>query len=189
MTAPRIAYVVAMDARRLIGRDNALPWRLPDDMRWFREQTMGKPCIMGRKTYDSLPERFRPLPGRDNIVVTRNRDYRAPGAVVVHSIDEALAAAGDAPEIIIVGGADLFRALLPRVDRLYLTHVHDVVGGEAEDAAPAREVFFPPFDAAEWRVVFRQPHPRDDRHARPFTWLILDRVRPAGAPGDPAAGR
>ena len=82
MLSPRIAYVVAMDANRLIGRDNALPWRLPDDMRWFRAQTMGKPCIMGRKTYDSLPDRFRPLPGRLNIVVTRNHDYAAPGALV-----------------------------------------------------------------------------------------------------------
>ena len=81
MTHPRIAYVVAMDDNRLIGRDNDLPWRLPDDMRWFREKTMGKPCVMGRKTYDSLPARFRPLPGRLNIVVTRNREYEAPGAV------------------------------------------------------------------------------------------------------------
>ena len=94
MLSPRIAYVVAMDANRLIGRDNALPWRLPDDMRWFRAQTLGKPCIMGRKTYDSLPDRFRPLPGRLNIVVTRNHEYDAPGAVVVHSVADALAAAG-----------------------------------------------------------------------------------------------
>ena len=79
---PQIAYVVAMDNNRLIGRDNDLPWRLPDDMAWFRRQTLGKPCIMGRKTYDSLPPRFRPLPGRLNIVVTRNVDYEAPGAIV-----------------------------------------------------------------------------------------------------------
>ena len=119
----RIAYVVAMDDNRLIGRDNGLPWRLPDDMRWFREKTIGKPCILGRKTYDSLPARFRPLPGRLNIVVTRNPDYDAPGAVVVHSVDDALRAAGDVDEVIIVGGADLFRELLPIVDRLYLTRV------------------------------------------------------------------
>jgi len=171
MTAPRIAYVVALDANRLIGRDNALPWRLPDDMRWFREQTLGKPCIMGRKTYDSLPERFRPLPGRDNIVVTRNRDYAAPGALVVHSLDDALAAAGAAEEIIIVGGAELFRALLPRVERLYLTQIHAAV----EDAGTATGVFFPPFDMDEWRVVYRQAHPADERHPFAFTWLILER--------------
>ncbi len=171
MTAPRIAYVVALDANRLIGRDNALPWRLPDDMRWFRAQTLGKPCIMGRKTYDSLPERFRPLPGRRNIVVTRNRDYAAPGALVVHSLDDALAAAGAAEEIIIVGGAELFRALLPRVERLYLTQIHAAV----EDDDTATDVFFPPFDENEWRVVYRQTHPADERHPFAFTWLILER--------------
>ena len=171
MTSPCIAYVVALDANRLIGRDNALPWRLPDDMRWFRAQTMGKPCIMGRKTYDSLPERFRPLPGRLNIVVTRNRGYEAPGAVVVHSVDEALAAAGAAPEVIVVGGADLFRALLPQVDRLYLTELD----GAAEAQPGARDVFFPDISAVAWREVYREHHPADDRHPFPFTWLILER--------------
>jgi dihydrofolate reductase len=165
---PRIAYVVAMDDNRLIGRQNDLPWRLPDDMRWFRDQTMGKPCIMGRKTYDSLPERFRPLPGRLNIVVTRNADYQAPGAVVAHSVEEALRAAGDAEEVIIVGGADLFRRLLPVADRLYLTEVHDAAEGD---------VYFPPFDRGEWREIFRQEHPADERHSLAFTWLILDRER------------
>jgi dihydrofolate reductase len=163
---PRIAYVVAMDENRLIGRDNALPWRLPDDMRWFREQTLGKPCIMGRRTYDSLPERFRPLPGRRNIIVTRNREYEAPGAVVVHSVEEALGAAGDAAEIIIVGGAELFRALWPKVDRLYLTQVHGASQGD---------VYFPAYDLAEWREIYRQEHPADDRHTFAFTWFILDR--------------
>ncbi len=164
---PCIAYVVAMDENRVIGRDNDLPWRLPDDMRWFREKTMGKPCIMGRKTYDSLPERFRPLPGRLNIVVTRNRDYQAPGAIVVFSVDEALQAAGDAEEVIIVGGGELFRRLLPVVDRLYLTQVHGAVAGD---------IFFPAYDPSQWRETFRQEHPADERHAMPFMWLILDRV-------------
>jgi dihydrofolate reductase len=165
---PRIAYVVAMDDNRLIGRNNDLPWRLPDDMRWFREQTMGKPCIMGRKTYDSLPDRFRPLPGRLNVVVTRNADYQASGAVVVHSVENALQAAGDAEEVIIVGGADLFRRLMPVVDRLYLTQVHGTAEGD---------VFFPPFDQQSWREIYRQEHPADDRHPFAFTWLILDRER------------
>jgi dihydrofolate reductase len=163
---PRIAYVVAMDENRVIGRDNYLPWRLPDDMRWFREKTMGKPCIMGRKTYDSLPERFRPLPGRLNIVVTRNSDYQAPGAVVVHSVDDALRAAGDAEEVIIVGGGDLFRRLMPEVDRLYLTQVHGTAAGD---------VFFPQFDITQWRETYRQEHPADERHVMGFTWLVLDK--------------
>jgi dihydrofolate reductase len=169
---PRIAYVVAMDENRLIGRNNALPWRLPDDMRWFREQTLGKPCVMGRRTYDSLPDRFRPLPGRLNIVVTRNREYEASGAVVVHSVDEALRAAGDALEIIIVGGAELFRALWPEVDRLYLTQIHGAAAGD---------VFFPAYDPSEWREVYRREHPADDRHPFAFTWLILDRASPETA--------
>lgn len=165
---PRIAYVVAMDNNRLIGRDNDLPWRLPDDMAWFRRQTLGKPCIMGRKTYDSLPPRFRPLPGRLNIVVTRNVDYEAPGAIVVHSVEDALQAAGEVEEIVIVGGAELFRRLLPTVDRLYLTEVHGVVEGD---------VFFPEYDRAQWREIYRQEHAADERHPYAFTWLILDRIR------------
>ena len=163
----RIAYVVAMDDNRLIGRDNGLPWRLPDDMRWFREKTIGKPCILGRKTYDSLPARFRPLPGRLNIVVTRNPDYDAPGAVVVHSVDDALRAAGDVDEVIIVGGADLFRELLLIVDRLYLTRVHGAAEGD---------VYFPDVATDGWREVYRDHHPADDRHPFAFTWLILDRL-------------
>lgn len=172
-TAPRIAFVVAMDENRVIGRDNDLPWRLPDDMSWFRRQTMGKPCIMGRKTYDSLPDRFRPLPGRLNIVVTRNRDYEAPGAVVVHSVADALNAAGDTEEIIIVGGADLFHRLLPIADRLYLTRVLGRADGD---------VRFPEFDMDEWREIYRQEHPADERHNFAFTWLILDRKRADGQP-------
>jgi len=165
---PRIAFVVAMDENRLIGRDNDLPWRLPDDMGWFRRQTMGKPCIMGRKTYDSLPDRFRPLPGRLNIVVTRNREYKAPGAAVVHSVDDAIKAAGDAEEIAIIGGADLFRRLLPIADRLYLTQIHGAAEGD---------VYFPQFEMGDWDVIFRQEHPADERHRFAFTWLILDRSR------------
>ena len=165
---PRIAFVVAMDENRLIGRDNDLPWRLPDDMGWFRRQTMGKPCIMGRKTYDSLPDRFRPLPGRLNIVVTRNREYEAPGAVVVHSIGDAIKAAGDVEEIAIIGGADLFRRLLPIADRLYLTQIHGAAEGD---------VYFPQFEMDGWDETFRQERPADERHRFAFTWLILDRSR------------
>jgi dihydrofolate reductase len=176
MTTPqRIAFVVALDENRVIGRDNALPWRLPDDMRWFREKTMGKPCLMGRKTYESLPVRFRPLPGRLNVVVTRQAGYRAPGAIVVDSIDAALRAAGFAGEVIVVGGAELFRALLPRAGRLYLTQIHAAVEGD---------VYFPAYDLKEWQETFRQEHPADDRHPFPFTWLILDR-RPPASPSQP----
>jgi len=162
----RISFVVAMDRNRVIGVDGRLPWRLPDDMKWFKEVTMGKPVIMGRKTYDSIPERFKPLAGRHNIVVTRNQNYQVEGATVVHSIDEALAAAGDAAEIIIGGGAQLYEALLLQAGRLYLTLVDDAFAGDA---------YFPELDMSQWRERYRQAHEPDERHPHRFTWLILER--------------
>ncbi|MCP4415655.1 MAG: dihydrofolate reductase [Chloroflexi bacterium] len=162
----KLSMIVAMDKNRLIGVDNGLPWRLPDDMKWFVEKTMGKPVIMGRKTYESIPLKFRPLGGRHNIVLTHNRDYAAPGATVVHSVSNALQAAGDVPEIIIGGGANLYAQLLPQTNRLYLTLI------EAEFAGDA---YFPKIDWSAWRETLRQHHPSDERHAYSFTWLILDR--------------
>ena len=161
-----ISLVVAMDRNRVIGANGRLPWRLPDDMRHFREVTMGKPVILGRKTYASIPARFRPLPGRHNIVVTRNQTYAAPGATVVHSPEAALAAAGDVAEVIIGGGAALYAAFLPLADRLYLTLV---------DGAFAGDTFSGPFDAAAWREAARETHAADDRHAVAFAFVTLVR--------------
>ena len=158
--------VVAMDKNRLIGADNGLPWRLPDDMQWFVQQTMGKPVIMGRTTYESIPAKFRPLKGRHNIVLTRDRNYKAPGATVVHSVEDALASAGDVEEVIIGGGANLYIQLLPRTTRLYLTLVEAELEGDA---------YFPEIEWFAWRETFRQPHPADERHNFAFTWLILER--------------
>ncbi len=162
----KLSIVVAMDKNRLIGADNGLPWRLPDDMGWFVEKTMGKPVMMGRKTYESIPAKFRPLKGRHNIVLTRSCCYAAPGATAVSSIAAALEAAGDVPEIIVAGGATLYAQLLPQTNRLYLTLVEAELHGNA---------FFPEINPAEWRETFRQHHPADERHAFPFTWLILMR--------------
>lgn len=164
-----ISIVVAMDKNRVIGVNGRIPWRLPDDMQWFREATMGKPVIMGRKTYESIPARFRPLPGRHNIVITRQFDYTAPGAAVVHTIEEAWAAAGDADEIIVGGGSELYRLLLPQADRLYLTLVDGQFAGDA---------IFPQWYPANWQEQFRQHHAADERHSHAFTWLILQRVYP-----------
>lgn len=161
-----LAMVVAMDKNRLIGVDNGLPWRLPDDMQWFVQQTMGKPVIMGRKTYASIPAKFRPLKGRHNIVLTRDRRYAAPGATVVHSVEAALAAAGEVEEIIIGGGANLYAQLLPQTTRLYLTLVDAELEGDA---------YFPEIEWSAWRETFRQDHPADERHQFTFTWLILER--------------
>ncbi|HID54095.1 MAG TPA: dihydrofolate reductase [Anaerolineae bacterium] len=172
---PTISLIVAMDRNRLIGTAGSIPWHLPDDMGWFVKQTIGKPVIMGRKTYDSIPPRFKPLQGRHNIILTRQLDYAAPGCAVVHSPEAALAAAGDAPEIIIGGGAALYRRFLPQAGRLYLTLV---------DGAFSGDVYFPEWDTAVWRETFRQTHPADERHPHPFTWLILERPT-AVHPGPP----
>ncbi|MCL4263847.1 MAG: dihydrofolate reductase [Anaerolineae bacterium] len=161
-----ISLIVAMDYNRLIGANNGLPWRLPDDMRWFVERTMGKPVIMGRKTYNSIPAKFRPLHGRHNIIITRNPDYEAVGCTVVHSLAAALAAAGDVPEVIIGGGAQIYAKALPLAHRLYLTLIDGEFTGDA---------YFPPLDPAEWRETFRQEHEPDARHGHRFTWLIWAR--------------
>lgn len=164
---PTISFVVAMAENRVIGANGRIPWHLPADLKWFRDVTLGKPVIMGRKTYESIPLKFRPLPGRQNIVVTRQHDYRAPGAQVVHSVHEALAAAGEAAEIMIGGGAQLYRLLLPQADRLYLT----LVAGQF-----AGDTFFPAYDPTAWREQFRQEHPADARHRYAFAWVILERL-------------
>lgn len=161
-----ISLIVAMDHNRLIGANNGLPWRLPDDMRWFVEQTMGKPVIMGRKTYDSIPAKFRPLHGRHNIIITRDPHYEAPGCTIAHSLPAALAAAGDVPEVVIGGGAQIYAEALPLTHRLYLTLVDGEFHGDA---------YFPAVDPGEWREIFQQVHEPDGRHAHRFTWLIWER--------------
>ncbi|GIK56681.1 MAG: dihydrofolate reductase [Chloroflexi bacterium] len=161
-----ISLIVAMDHNGLIGANNGLPWRLPDDMRWFVEQTMGKPVIMGRKTYDSIPAKFKPLRGRHNIIVTRNPHYEAPGCTIAHSLPAALVAAGDVPEAIIGGGAQIYAEALPLTRRLYLTLVDGEFHGDA---------YFPAIDPGEWREIWRQVHEPDGRHAHRFTWLIWER--------------
>jgi dihydrofolate reductase len=127
---------------------------------------MGKPVIMGRKTYESIPAKFRPLQGRHNIVLTRDQSYEAPGTTVVHSVKAALAAAGEVEEIIIGGGANLYVQLLPKTTRLYLTLIEADLEGDA---------YFPEFEWSAWRETFRQHHPADERHNFAFTWLILER--------------
>jgi dihydrofolate reductase len=134
-----ISLVIAMADNGVIGKDGALPWRIPEDMRRFKALTIGKPCVMGRKTWDSLPR--KPLPDRLNIVVTRDRSFRAGGAVVVHSLDEALSRAGDVPEICIIGGAEIYKAALPHADLVHLTKVHGAIDGDTR---------LPPFDLNAW---------------------------------------
>lgn len=158
-----IALIYASDTRGLIGRDNDLPWRLPADLRHFKRTTMGKPLIMGRKTHESIG---RALPGRLNIVVTRQRDYLAEGCTVVHSVDAARAAAHDAEELMVIGGAEIYRLFLPAADRIY----HTEIQGEFEG-----DTYFPAFDRSEWTEASRVRHAADERNAHAYAFVILER--------------
>ena len=154
-----------MARNRVIGRDNRLPWRLPADLAYFKRVTMGHPVIMGRRTWESIG---RPLPGRKNIVVSRNRAYAAPGATVVGSLRDAWLAAGEVEEACVIGGTSLFAEALPHADRIHLTEV---------DAEVEGDTYFPPFDRSQWveREVARQA--RDERHEYPFRIVVLERRR------------
>lgn len=159
-----VSLMVAVAENGIIGADNALPWRLPDDMKWFRRHTIGKPVIMGRKTFESLGA--RPLRDRPNIVMTRDKDFAAPGCIVVDSVQAALAAAGDADEAMVIGGESVFAAFLERTDRVYLTRVHAEIEGDTR---------FPELDFSRWRELCREEHAADERHEYAFTFFILDR--------------
>lgn len=161
-----ISLIVAMDCNGLIGAWGDLPWRLPADMRRFRALTMGKPVIMGRKTYESIPPQFRPLPGRHNIVLTGNRAYQAEGCTVAHSVADALAAAGACDEIMIGGGARLYEQLLPQAGRLYLT----IIEAEFEG-----DTYFPSFNYGDWNEVSSEEHEADEDNPYPYCFKILER--------------
>jgi dihydrofolate reductase len=141
---PRVTLIAAVAANGVIGRDNKLPWRLPEDLKHFKALTMSHPMIMGRKTWESLPGR---LPGRPHIVVTRNPDYRAEGATVVGSLPAALAAAGNADEVFVIGGAELYAHALGIADRLQLTEIASAFEGDTR---------FPAVDRAQWREMVRE---------------------------------
>jgi len=162
----RRSLVVAVARNGVIGREGKLPWRLPDELAWFKRVTMGHPVIMGRRTHESIG---KPLPGRLNIVVTRDPTFQAPGCTVVESIDSAWRAAGDAPEACVIGGTSLFEAALPEADTIHLTEVEADVEGDT---------YFPSFDRSAWREVEIARHSTDERHAYPFRIVRLERVAP-----------
>jgi dihydrofolate reductase len=162
--AAEIAIVVAMAENRVIGRNNRLPWHLPADLRHFKQLTLGKPVLMGRRTHESIG---RPLPERTNIVVTRDRTYTAPGCVVAHSLENALEAAAGCAEAMVIGGTELYQQLLPRADRIYLTLVHAEFEGDA---------VFPELPPAEWREVERTDCPPDEKNPWPYSFVRLERV-------------
>jgi dihydrofolate reductase len=170
----RIALIVAVSRNGVIGRNGAMPWHLPADLRRFKRTTLGKPVVMGRRTHESIG---RPLSGRTNIVVTHDSTYLAEGCTVVHSVDAALVAAraaaensaGTGPaEVMIIGGGAMYAAFLPRADRIYLTRV---------DADVAGDTRFPVLDPAEWREIDREERPADAHNAYACEFLVLDRRR------------
>lgn len=160
----RIILIAAMDRNRGIGRDNSLPWRLPDDLKHFKTLTLGKTIVMGRKTFESLPGI---LPDRRHIVITTNQSYRPEKADVVHSLDEAVNAVSDDEDVLVVGGAEIYRQFLPRAEMMHLTLVDTEVEADA---------FFPVWNDAEWREVSRTRHEADERHRFAFDFVTFQRV-------------
>jgi dihydrofolate reductase len=174
MTAPLIALVVARGRNGVIGRDGDLPWRLRSDLQRFKAITVGKPCLMGRKTWESLP--LKPLPGRLNLVLTRDQSYEAEGlskgALVCGTLDEAIEIARETAEddgvteICVIGGTALFEAALPRARRLYITEV---------DAAPDGDAVFPTFDETAWIEISSEAHQAGEKDDHAFTFRVLER--------------
>ena len=159
-----VSFVVAMARNRVIGRDNGLPWRLPADLKRFKSITLGKPVLMGRRTFESIG---KPLPQRINLVLTRHPQWSSPGTLAVHSVDEALAQAAQAQELACIGGAEIFELLMPNVRRIHLTRIEADIDGDT---------VFPPLDPAEWVEVDRSTFAADERNAYDLTFLTLERV-------------
>ena len=161
-----VSFIVAMTENNVIGKDNAVPWYLPADLAHFKNTTMGHPIIMGRKTHESIG---RSLLGRYNVVITRQKDYKAAdGCVVVHSLDEALKLpeVKSDPEVFIIGGAEIYNQTLPLADRIYLTRVHTKMKGDK---------FFK-FDESKWREVSREEHKADDKNKFSYTFTVFEHV-------------
>ena len=161
--ASRLSIIAAMAKNRVIGADNAIPWRLPAELRLFKSITMGHHIIMGRNTWESIR---RPLPGRTTVIVTRQPGYAVPEAIVANSLDAAIEACGDDDEIFVIGGAQLYAAALPRADRIYLTTV---------DADVAGDTLMPEFDLGKWRKHSSQPFKADDDNPYNYTLTVYDR--------------
>lgn len=161
----RLSLIAATGERGVIGENGRIPWRLPADFKYFQERTMGHPVVMGRKTFESIG---RILPGRTNIVITRDADYRRDGVTVVASPEAALAAAAAAEggdETFIIGGAEIYKLFLPRADRIYLTKVAGDFEGDA---------FFPEF-GGEWRLISSEEHKKDEKNSFDFAYLVYER--------------
>ncbi len=160
-----ISIIVAAAENNAIGKDNKLLWHLPADLKRFKSLTMGHPIIMGRKTFESIG---RPLPGRTNIIITRNKDLRTEGVLLAGTMQEALAVSGNAPEIFITGGAEIYSQALPLADKIYLTRVHGTFEGDT---------FFPAISEKEWHKTEEKSYPADEKNAFPYTYITY--IKPA----------
>lgn len=155
---PPLAILVAAAENGVIGKDGRLPWHLPDELKLFKSLTMGHTTVMGRKTWDSLE---KPLPGRRNVVLTRQKDFEAPGALVLHAFEDIARLEKDEPPVFVIGGAALVEEALPIAEHLHLTRVH---------ASPEGDTFMPEVDFEKWQLVEEKHHERDDRHQHAYTY-------------------
>lgn len=160
-----LSLCVAMDQNRLIGCGNTLPWYLPADLKHFRALTMGKPVIMGRKTYESIGH---PLPGRYNIILTHNPYLTFPGCQVLHQLDEVLALSQQYPESIVIGGAAIYETFLPKIQRMYITWVHTHSKGDT---------YFPDYPVEQWQLIEKKDYPANSHNAHPYSFTVLTRVK------------
>lgn len=164
-----VSLIAALSKNRVIGKNNDLPWHLPDDMKYFMQTTKGHHTIMGRKNYDSIPEKFRPLPNRTNIIVTRQLDFKAPGCLVVNSLEKGLdiARGNGEREVFIIGGSDIYTLGIPYADRLYLTEIDATIDGDT---------FFPQVNHSQWKETSRRTHPADERHLYKFDFVVYNKL-------------
>lgn len=159
-----ISLIWAMDENRVIGKDNQLPWHLPEDLKFFKRVTMGHPIAMGRKTHDSIG---RNLPGRENIVITRQNDFQCDGCTVLHSVQELVDYAAEKnKEVFVIGGAEIFKQILPFADRLYLTQIYDRFEGDT---------FFPELNMEEWELISQEKGIKDEKNPYDYEFLIYHR--------------
>ena len=165
-----VSLIAAVAENDVIGKDNNLPWHLPLDMKYFRDTTMGHCVIMGRKNYDSIPLKYRPLDGRTNIVVTRQKDFKAEGCIVVNSMEGALSEARtkNELEVFIIGGADIYRQTIGIADKVYYTHIHHTFEGDA---------FFPKLDEKKWKKTVQKDMQPDEKNKFPFSFCVYEKIK------------
>ena len=169
----RLSIIAAMSANRVIGRNNSLPWKLPADLKRFKNLTMGHHLLMGRKTFESIGQ---PLPGRTTVVITRQTRYSPTGALVAHSIEQALQLAAQDSEVFVAGGAQIYQQMLPRADRLYLTSLDKEFEGDST---------FPDFDESDWQLIFQENRGPDEKNAYHYSFLTYERIEPEAGSQNP----